>query len=191
VTELPPLPLRIGFDRARIVRSALVMLAVATVGAVVLVLFQRARPTALGEWLGARNLGPVPLLFVVVESVALLVAGVAVASAWQQRDFIVLRADGIEFHNYHGVFLVEWENLARLERTTAGYVGLQLCDPARLIATHQGTAEQRDRLATLEPVSGYELILHPEQLPCGVDRFVAWVQALRYSKNSVCRSGEE
>jgi hypothetical protein len=178
LTDLPILPLRIGFDRARIVRSALVLFVVATIGGMVLVALQRARPSALGQWLGARSVGPVPLLLVVVEGLALLVVAVAVWSAWQRRDYIVLRDDGIEFHNYLGVFLVAWENVARLELASAGYVGIQLRDRTRLVATHKGTAEQQERLATLEPISAYDLILHPEQLPCGVEQFVAWVTEL-------------
>jgi len=126
VTELPPLPYRIGFDRARIVRSALVMLAVAAVAGVVVIQLQRARPSALGQWLASRTLGPVPLVFVVVEAAALLMVGAALCSAWQRRDYLLLRADGIEFHNYHGVFFVDWKNVARLERAPAGYVGVQL-----------------------------------------------------------------
>jgi hypothetical protein len=179
MTELPPLPLRVGFDRRRVVRSAVVLLAIATVGSTVFTLVQRVRPSFLGRWLGTRSLGPVPLLFILVEAVALGIVAVAVASAWQRRDYVVLRDDGLEFHNYHGVFLVAWPNIARLERAAAGYVGIQLHDPARLCDTHQGTAEQRASLASLEPFSGYELILHPEQLDCGIDRFVAWSDELR------------
>jgi hypothetical protein len=177
--DLPPLPLRIGFDRARILRSALVLLTIATIGGMLLVVRQHVRPSALGQWFGSRSLGPVPLPLVVVEGIALLVVGAALHSAWQRRDYIVLRDDGIEFHNYHGVFHVAWENIARLERAAGGYVGIQIRDVGRLVETHEGTAEQRERLAKLEPFSGYELILHPEQLPCGVDRFVGWTTRLR------------
>lgn len=179
MTDLPPLPLRVGFDRARILRSAIVFLALATLGAILLAGLQHARPSMLGEWLGSRSLGPVPLIFVLVEGTALLVVGAALNAAWQRRDYLMLREDGIEFHNYHGIFHVAWGNIARLERAEGGFVGIQVRDLERLVATHEGSAEQRERLATLEPMSGYELILQPEQLPCGVDRFIQWVTELR------------
>jgi hypothetical protein len=179
VTPLPALPYRIGYDRWRIVRSALVLLALSTAGGVVVTLVYRGRPSPLGEWLGSRGVGPVPLLFAAIEALALFLVVVAVVTAWRRRDSVVLRAEGIGFQNHCGQFLVEWDNIARLERAPAGYVGIKLRDLARLVETHRGTPEERVRLAALEPYPDYDLILQAEQLSCGVDRFLAWAGALR------------
>jgi hypothetical protein len=179
VTELPPLPHRIGYDRRRVVRGAVILLFLATVVGAVLANRLGGRPTALGDFLASRGLDPVLVPFLIVEALALLLIALSVAGAWRQRDHLILREEGIEFHNHLGGFLVKWDNVDRLEIAPAGYVGIRLRDRSLLLETHRGTVEQRERLAELEPFAGYDLILHPEQLACGTSRFVSWAEAVQ------------
>src|SRR5438132_10218043 len=92
--ELPSLPLRIGYDRRRIVRSAVVFLALATIAGLVLAGVMRARPSGLGQLVGSRYVGPVPLPLALVEGVALLVVVVTVGGALGRRDFLILCEEG-------------------------------------------------------------------------------------------------
>src|SRR5213593_2358925 len=97
-TALPALPLRVGYDRWRVVRSALALLTLAVAAGFLVTALQRVRPTLLGV-LAWQTVGPFPLLFTLVVGIALLVVLAAVVSAIRRRDFLVLRSDGIEFHN--------------------------------------------------------------------------------------------
>ena len=66
--------------------------------------------------------------------------------------------EGFSVSGTYGSYQVRWENLAAAEATGTGALGLRLRDREALLATHTGTPQQREWLATLEPIGGWDLL---------------------------------
>lgn len=116
--------------------------------------------------------GAIGLLTVAVVAAALVAAARA-------RGAIYLTPAGIDIAGEYGRFCIAWENLEAVGRCHGRLVGLRVRDRDALLLTHQGSAQQREWLATLPRSEEWDLLLTSVDLACGIDRFVAWVAHYR------------
>jgi hypothetical protein len=161
-----------GRTAAQAARAA-ILFALVGIGIVAALEWRLVRPgTPLGRVLEAAGLPPwAPLL-----AGAALVACVAAVGFWKacrQRERFTLTAEGLEVRGSLGRYVLRWENIALLDVTPAGALGIRLRDRAALLATHEGTERQRHWLATQEPFGEWDFLYHRAELGAPAGAVVA------------------
>jgi len=174
---MPPIVIR--YDRQRLWRSTAVLWAVGTGVALVL-----AAQAGQGRSLLARlwaGVGAPPALatFLVVEGLTLAACGYAAGHALRRADLIRLLPEGLEIEDSYGKYRVAWDNIAATGKHLDSFAGVRLKGMEPVLASHVGTAAQRQLLATREPFGEYDIVFSREQLDCGVDRFLADLEKYR------------
>src|SRR4051812_47243670 len=167
--------IEIRYDRRRHLRLLALSFLLGTVAATVFGYGASQRGSLLGRGLAAVGVPPGALVFVLVEG--LTTAGVlyAFAHILRRRHRIRLTVQGLEIEDGFGRYDVPWETIAATGECPGPLAGIRVKDRAPLLQSHQGTAAQRELLATREPVGGYDLVFTREELDCGIEPFLAAV----------------
>ncbi len=178
-------PLLIRFNRRRVLRSIAIGWVLGTCAAFVVAAAAETMRTPAARLLGGLGLAPALVGFLLVEGLTLAAVGYSLGHLLRRRQCLRLTQVGIEIEDSAGAYRVDWENLAEEGLHPGPLAGLRVADRDSLLATHRGTATQRELLATREPVGGYDLVFTPEELDCGLDPFLSAVR--RYRQEPVAR----
>lgn len=172
---MSPEPRTFGRTAAQSARAAilLALLGSAAVGGVTRYLTAPTGPlgrtylaTGLPEWLPL-TLG--------IGCVLLLAAFGCVKSVREAPRFEVL-PEGLRITGSLGIYVVRWDNVAALEATETGSLGISLKDRHALLATHQGTEQQREWLRTQKPFGPWDLLFPQADLGRSAAEAVEWLR---------------
>jgi hypothetical protein len=168
-------PQSFGRTPAAAARAAAVL---AVLGGAVVLALERflTRPgTPLGEAFGATGIPPlVPALagFLIVLGLAVTGYWKAVRSAEQFR----IAPAGLVVAGSLGEYTLAWENIAEAQATPGDALGIRVKSRDAVLATHQGTEQQREWLRTLEPFGEWDFLYPRADLGHPAETVLPWIQ---------------
>jgi hypothetical protein len=184
---MPPITIR--YDRRRALRSLAFSWLLGTLAATVFGYGAAVRGSVLARALAGLGARPGVVVFVLVEALTLAGVVYTFGHVLRRRHQVRLTTSGLEIEDRLGRYAVTWDNLAGTGAIAGTLAGLRVRDPARMLASHEGTAGQRALLASREPVGGYDLVFTRDELDCGIEPFLTTVNG--YWRAPECRADLE
>lgn len=124
------------------------------------------RAARIPEWL------PKIVGFACVAAVALYGYWRSVRSAPRFR----LSKSGLAVKGALGTYTLECPNIREVAVTRAGALGIRVADRVRVLATHQGSPQQREWLRTTEPYGEWDFLFDQAELGVPAEDVVQWIQ---------------
>jgi hypothetical protein len=187
-----PHPRRFGRTPAQAARAALVL---TVLGAALLILLERGllRPgSPLGGALSGAGIEPLYFLLAGI-GVVVLIAALGYGKAVRTAERYEITPEGLRVESRSlGTYLLAWDNIREARATATSSLGVKVADREALLATHQGTTQQREWLRTQEPFGEWDFLYPRADLGYPAEAVAEWLKPhLERSGFRVQGSGEE
>lgn len=167
-----------GRTFAQAARGALI-LALLGCGAILSVERYLTRPnTPIGEAFRATGLHPAVPLVLGLGSVIAIAVGATWTSVRSAPRFRITK-QGFEVEGSLGRYCLTWDNVREVGVSPSGSLGLSVTDRSTVLATHQGTPQQRDWLRTMEPYGEWDFLFHRAELGRPAAEVLEWIREVR------------
>jgi len=164
-----------GRTVAQAVRGAII-LSVLGCGAIVSLERYLVRPnTPIGEAFRATGIPPALPLVLGIGCVIAIAAGAAWTSVRAAPRFRITE-QGLDVESSVGRYRFDWENVREVGVTSTGALGIQVDDRDALLATHEGTAQQREWLRTMEPYGEWDFLFQRAELGHRAAWVLEWIR---------------
>jgi len=150
----------------------------ALLGCGVIVALERylVRPhTPIGEAFRTSGIPPTLPLILGIGCVIAIAASAAWTSVRVAPRFRITK-QGLEVQSALGRYRFDWENVREIGVTSTGALGLQLDDREALMATHEGSAQQREWLRTMEPYGEWDFLFQRAELGHPAAHVLEWIR---------------
>lgn len=178
----PPTPAR-EFGRTW-VHSArgiviLALLGCGAVGMLIPLLTKRGTPAGeLFQRTGAPASAPLAVGFACVLLIAVYSFWRAVLTAPRFR----ITDQGLTVRGTLGEYTLEWRNIRDIGVTPAGALGIQVEERAQVLATHSGSAQQREWLRTAEPYGEWDYLFFAGEMGVSAQQALDWLTGGRMAR---------
>lgn len=176
--ETPAPTIELGRTWAQAARGA-VILALLGCGAILFLLgLLTRRNNPAGELFHQTGTPPAAVLLTGCVCVALIAAygfrrAVRLAPRFRIADC------GFTVSGALGEYTLEWSNVREIGITPAGALGFKVAERSAVVATHVGTAQQREWLRTTEPYGEWDYLFHPGELGVSAQQACDWLAQRR------------
>lgn len=170
-----------GLTPVRAARSAVVVASLGVAGVAALARMAGREGSPLHAFVSGIGISQT-VLFVAGTLLVLTLALIGARKAlWLATQFTVT-AEGLFVHGQAGLYLLAWENIERLGTLFEHDLGIAVRDRRAVLASHEGTAEQRERFERLmreEPYQGWDFHYFRHELGMPVDRVLFLLKQAR------------
>lgn len=164
-----------GRTVAQAVRGA-VILSILGCGAIIAVERYLTRPnTPLGESFRATGIPPTLPLILGIGSVFAIAFGAAWTSVRNAPRFRITE-QGFDVDGTLGRYHLAWDNVHEVGVTSTGALGIRIDDRDAVLATHEGTVQQREWLRTMEPYGEWDFLFQRAELGHPGAQVLEWVR---------------
>jgi hypothetical protein len=134
--------------------------------------------TPIGELFHATGLPPAAPLILGVGSVLAIALGATWTSVRTAPRFRITE-QGLEIEGSLGHYRLAWDNVRAVGTSPSGALGLRVEDRDAVLATHQGTTQQREWLRTMEPYGEWDFLFQRAELGRPAAEVLEWIREVR------------
>jgi hypothetical protein len=145
-------------------------------GAIISLQRYLVRPnTPIGEAFHAAKIPPQLPLVLGIGCVIAIAMGATWTSIRTAPRFRITE-EGLDVRSALGSYRFDWDNVHEVGVTSTGALGLRIEDRDALVATHQGTAQQREWLRTTEPYGEWDFLFQRAELGHRAAYVLEWIR---------------
>lgn len=107
------------------------------------------------------------------------VAAIAASAAWtsvRAAPRFRITERGFDVESALGRYHFDWDNVREVGVASSGALGFQIEDRDALLATHEGSAQQREWLRTMEPYGEWDFLFQRAELGYRAAYVLEWIR---------------